>query len=323
MHTRPFNPSEEEYATIVDIFNRERPYWKDVAENWKHHDKHRTPDLPYFRDVIEQDGQIIAFGEYGQFPWHHHPEKYVWDVVIDPDYESQSIREAYLEYALGKLADENPLAIKAGAREDHENLMTFFHLNGFIEMQRNNVSALDLTTFDSAPFDAVYDKVIAGGIEILNLKEFQARNPHWQHDLWELDWLVFKDVPMPDPPKKRSFEEFVNQTLKSPSFNADYWTIALDGDLPVAVNNLWPSSGDPEKIFTGLTGVIRSHRRRGIATAVKLPALKTAIENGYKFTETENEENNPMYQINVNLGFKPIPAFVNFEKKLREDSASK
>jgi hypothetical protein len=34
--------------------------------------------------------------------------------------------------------------------------------------------------------------------------------------------------------------------------------------------------------------------------------------------ETYNEENNPMYALNLALGFKPQPAWLEFEKRLKE-----
>ena len=73
---------------------------------------------------------------------------------------------------------------------------------------------------------------------------------------------------------------------------------------------------DSSKIQTGLTGVLRSHRRRGIALALKLQAIAYAKTEGIKTIETDNEENNHMYQINMQLGFEPKPAFLDFEKSL-------
>ena len=57
----------------------------------------------------------------------------------------------------------------------------------------------------------------------------------------------------------------------------------------------------------------------GIATALKLHAIRFAKKEGIELIETENEENNPMYQLNVQLGFRPLPAWVEFEKTLQEE----
>lgn len=50
---------------------------------------------------------------------------------------------------------------------------------------------------------------------------------------------------------------------------------------------------------------------------VKVHKLYNEIElDIIKFIETDNEENNPMYQINMKLGFEPLPAWVDYEKTL-------
>lgn len=73
---------------------------------------------------------------------------------------------------------------------------------------------------------------------------------------------------------------------------------------------------DKGKFLTGLTGVVANHRRKGIAAALKLRAIKYAHQHGVKVIETGNEENNPIYQINLMLGFQPQPAWIDFEKVL-------
>jgi hypothetical protein len=41
-----------------------------------------------------------------------------------------------------------------------------------------------------------------------------------------------------------------------------------------------------------------------------------AQQRGATRIVTNNEENNPMYQINVKLGFKPTPAWLELHKRL-------
>lgn len=65
----------------------------------------------------------------------------------------------------------------------------------------------------------------------------------------------------------------------------------------------------------GMTGVVRSHRRRGIATALKVLTLQFAQAAGIEWIETSNEEHNPMLQLNIQLGFEPAAAWLDFEKR--------
>jgi len=64
---------------------------------------------------------------------------------------------------------------------------------------------------------------------------------------------------------------------------------------------------------TGLTGVDRQYRRRGLATALKCQVIEVAQRLGARRILTSNEENNPMFQLNLRLGFEAQPAEVDWE----------
>jgi GNAT superfamily N-acetyltransferase len=112
-------------------------------------------------------------------------------------------------------------------------------------------------------------------------------------------------------------EHYVKNVLENPGFMADAYWVALDGDEYVGMSNLWRNLSDPQKLNTGLTGVRRSHRRRGIATALKVRGIKFAQAHGKTAIETGNEEHNPMYQLNLQLGFQPKPAWMDFIRHLQ------
>ena len=53
-----------------------------------------------------------------------------------------------------------------------------------------------------------------------------------------------------------------------------------------------------------------------ITLALKIKAFEKLIETGIKQVRTDNEENNPMYLINVALGFKPEPYCYEYQKEI-------
>jgi hypothetical protein len=81
---------------------------------------------------------------------------------------------------------------------------------------------------------------------------------------------------------------------------------------------LWRHAAGRHKLNTGLTGVLRSHRRRGIATALKVCAMSFARDYGAIEVDTDNEENNPMLQLNYQLGFRSLPAELTLHKTLEK-----
>jgi len=73
---------------------------------------------------------------------------------------------------------------------------------------------------------------------------------------------------------------------------------------------------EPHKGWTGGLGVLREFRRKGIATAIKIKAIEALLKKEITEIRTDNEENNPMYKINVELGFKPVPFSLDYMKKI-------
>jgi GNAT superfamily N-acetyltransferase len=84
----------------------------------------------------------------------------------------------------------------------------------------------------------------------------------------------------------------------------------------VGMSNLWVNDTTYARLDTGLTGVVRSHRRRGIATALKLRTIAYAQQRGARTIEAGNEEHSPMYQLNLRLGFCPRPAWVSYRAQV-------
>ena len=80
----------------------------------------------------------------------------------------------------------------------------------------------------------------------------------------------------------------------------------MDGEKWVALSTYARSLRSRENISTGLTGVLPEYRRQGLCSAVKIHALWDLKKKGFKKVFTGNEENNPMFQINLLLGFKKI-----------------
>ncbi len=74
--------------------------------------------------------------------------------------------------------------------------------------------------------------------------------------------------------------------------------------------------GAPGLLEHGLTATRRTHRRRGIATALKQHQVAWAAANGYRelitFTQDRNEG---MQAINLGLGFVAQPAWISMRRR--------
>jgi len=142
--------------------------------------------------------------------------------------------------------------------------------------------------------------------------------PDWQERCYAMNCLSIVDVPATGERTLRPFAEYVHRMFTADHFLPEAYFVAVaDGEL-VGESNLIKNGEDSTDLLTDYTGVIPSHRRRGIATALKVRVAQWAQANGVKTIRTNNHETNPMYQLNLQLGFAPRPGDLLFELKLDE-----
>lgn len=317
-----------EYETIIAIYNQALPDNAATAAEWQHYDREWSSKYLFQRFIVEYDGGFIAEGAIFEPFWMHVPGKYVYAYTTLPAYEAltvdgESVHDAIYAFVLDYLAPHKPQSLFGFAREDKLTMVNWLLANGFQPKMRYPVSRLDVQNFDPSPFEAVRAQVAASGIDLMTLTELQAQDPAWKTKTHALYNEIEMDIPAPDPPTPEPMEEF-EKTFKSPNFIADGWLIAVDKTQTdddavgpyVGITMLGIKLATPEKMGTWITGVTRSYRRRGIALALKVASIEFARRQGVKFIETDNEENNPMYQINMKLGFEPLPAWADYEKTL-------
>jgi mycothiol synthase len=320
MTIRPFDKSERDYEACVGVFNAVWPDILETVEEWKYWDSMRDPKFLFQRMVGEVDGEIVGMASYGEAPWSHVPGKYFIYVLVPPDKQRQGFGGTFYDHVTGELSKRElaPIIYTSDTREDKPDYVRFLTKRGYVPTMRLAASRLYLDEFDRAAFADYETRCEDLGLCVRTAAELEKLDPDWKRKLYELEWELFRDVPSPDPVTKRTFEHF-EKKLKGPSFLGEAWFVAVDGDDYVGLASLWKSLGSRTKLWTGLTGVVRRHRRKGIATALKLRAITYAKAKGTNYLETDNEENNPMYDINMRLGFRPIPAWVIYRKALTEE----
>jgi mycothiol synthase len=314
---RPFEKTDEEYRAIVDVFNANWPDEKSDPSSWRHRDRHRNPSRLFQRVVAEAEGGIVGYANYGESDWAYVPGKYFVDVEVSPDKQRKGYGAALYDHVVAALADRDPLFLTTDTREDKPDFIRFLTKRGFEPVMRYAASHLDPQTFDFERFEGVEKRVKESGIEIVNVPDLPARDPDWKRHWYDLEIECWMDVPLPEPPTAGRFEEFESR-FDSPNYDANAHFIAIDDGRYVGLTGMWISIAEKHKLYTGLTGVVRSHRRRGIATALKVNGIRYARDYGATVVETDNEENNPMYNLNLDLGFVPQPAWIDFRKVVRE-----
>ena len=109
------------------------------------------------------------------------------------------------------------------------------------------------------------------------------------------------------------FDEWVAQEERLGAFAV----AALAGAEVVGYARLYRMPGHEHRLENGLTAVARSHRRRGIATALKRAQIAWAAEHGYtEIVSSSVEGNAAMRRVNERLGYRELPASIVVEGQL-------
>jgi GNAT superfamily N-acetyltransferase len=124
---------------------------------------------------------------------------------------------------------------------------------------------------------------------------------------------TFADIPSSVEYVPEPYEQWV-VWLQPPAVLLDRIWVAVHDGQPVGYSFLAFRSGLVE---TGFTGVLRDHRRKGLARALKLETLVQAIDLGVPAVGTDNDsENAPILHINEELGYDEQPGRLEFHRKL-------
>ena len=311
---RPF--TNKDYKGIVSLQNALYPDHPKTVEMWQHHDKAHKDKIKQNRWVLERGGSIVVCAGYSQFIESYHPQKFVIYIHIANKYNNKGYRSASYNFLIDHLQRFNPIKIISEVNESHIHSVQFLKDLDFVMSMKEKESSLDLTSYNPERYQEEIANVLNQGFRIVTLSLFRKENKKADYKCWQFERVVSPDMPWIDPIAVPEFDHYKEYVLAHPRFNPDSWFIVLDGKTIVGLNNLWKTS--MKKIIgTGLTGVLRKYRRKGIATALKHTNLGWAKKQGFTSIRTNNVDSNEgMLSINLKLGFQFMPAWLVFEKEL-------
>ncbi|MBI1741448.1 GNAT family N-acetyltransferase [Candidatus Acetothermia bacterium] len=317
---RLFEPTEPEYEAVGRIgsanYPEEHHYGAHAVRDW---DRQLAGSYIHQRYVVValQNRQIVGYASYCHNPTMFHPQKFEVELQVDPAWQRRGIGTQLWERLLIDLRSHQAIMIWTEAREDMKHTLSFLEKRGFQESLRAWESRLYLDRFDFAPFASYIERIRSLGIEIATLAEERERIPDCLSKLYELHTTLGQDVPRPEPYTPHSFELFLKRLIETPRSLPEGYFVAKAGDRYIGESLLLRILEDPTILSQGLTGVLREHRRNGIAMALKLKAIEYATQHGYKVITTRNASNNAgMLGVNQKLGFVHQPAWIMLAKTL-------
>ena len=319
MKIEPFAYTDQDYAGLVELNRLLDPEIELSIDLLRKQEQEFTAKNQVVRVQGKLENQIVASGVY----WHSllaTEDPYHFAFSVHPDYQASAGPGQMQNYLLASIEQAQATAIVCQLKED-EQYRTRLLVDAQFELKmRFPRSRLDVAILDTNAYHDQMTLFVEQGIQFVTLTDVMNTDPDWQRNVWRMFTIIEQDVPSPEPVQTTPFEEYA-EYYTDDWFRPDSWTIAVDSTLTGAqryvgmcVVNIM--STRPDSLFAGITGVVPSYRRRKIATILKVCSAKYAQQNGYRYIYTDNEENNPMYGLNLQLGFEPLPALVYYKKQV-------
>jgi mycothiol synthase len=319
---RPHRFDDDDFRAHLEIHHLLWPEYPFSMGEWRHSIEGSRANSDFFSDwfVVETEQEaVVAIGYLGEPPHAYSAGAYMMDIRVHPDSQRQGIGKVAYEYILATATGrgEPPLrSLLSATRSNRPHSMRFLEQRGFRPVLVTNASELDVTAFDRSAYAPLFAELAEAGIRLVSGAELETEMPdRWRRKLWALHQTLMEDVPAVVPYTPISYEAYEATIIEHPSFYTDACFLALDGDDFVGMSYLRVRSEKPQELETGITGVLRDYRRRGIATALKVMAADFAHRYGAETIMTMNEEKNPMYQLNLQLGFTPLPTWITYKKE--------
>jgi GNAT superfamily N-acetyltransferase len=198
--------------------------------------------------------------------------------------------------------------------EDQEHAVEWLSSEGWTQERRKRFWRLDLSAKAERIRElrsAAKRKVETTGVVIRTAANLGGES--FLPRLLPVSHATVADIPMSVKYVPEPYEEWVVWMQPPAVLPERIWVAILHGE-PIGYSYL---AYRPSLVETGFTGVLREHRGKGLARALKLETLFQAIELGVTAVETDNDsENAPILHINEELGYDEMPGRLEFHRNL-------
>jgi mycothiol synthase len=277
---------------VVTVWNaitpREPTTVEAIEERWA-----RQPDRLYL--VAEQAGRAVGTALAAP---SDSPGRVFLDVRVLPGDRRQGVGAALYERLEEHALALAPRALSGHVAEDAADGRRFAERRGYHEVDRQVELVRPLSAAEPAA-------VVPPGIEIVELTE------DMRPSAYVVTQEAWADFPLDEPVPAPAWDDWVREEFDGPVAFA-----ALEDGRLVGFAALMARPADG-LLEHGLTACLRTHRGRGIGTALKQTQIAWAAAHGYRelitFTQQGNEA---MRRVNEKLGYVEQPAWVTMRRDL-------
>ena len=273
--------------------------------------------------VEDSGGEVVAQGQVGDGGVFSRGDgTFRTGVRVAPEWRRKGIASALLEALAEHARAQGATKLVASIRGDEPEGLEFARSKGFEEYHRRFDSYIKVDQFDPATFEDPDEAAAKAGVQLVpyaTLAKEHGATPEsteaLQRSLYAVICEASLDIPSAEPIHNPPFEAIRGMYFGEKSFDFDSSIVAMRDGNPVG--STITTLNDAGVAYTVHTGMLRAERGKGIATALKLRALRALRAKGVTLYGTTNDEANaPMRGINRRLGYEPDPPTVQVRKSL-------
>jgi RimJ/RimL family protein N-acetyltransferase len=312
---REYSPADiTAYVGLVNLEYADEPTSIKQEEHWN---RTYPTDNPRLRLAVEDpDGQLVGYGESSKPFWAIAPGVYMLFILSHPSKRGMGIGRNLLARLVAYSGEQGAEKLWTDCRENQPHSIRFLEAAGFRQFGIRFESAVDLEAFDPDRFGPALERFRRARYTLTTLAALRQQRPDADRALYEVHHVGMKDVPLPGGIQiDVSYDQWA-KNFGSPSVDPAMFFLAMQGDQIVGMTSVELPREGPA--ITDSTAVLREHRNRGVALALKVESLRALKQKGRTEARTHNYTENPaIIHVNEKLGYVRLPSWLQWEKRLR------
>jgi GNAT superfamily N-acetyltransferase len=286
-------------ARLYSLTRPETVTAQQVSDWWQA----KQDEIRLTKAAVNEENQMIGMSDVQRESWMR-PGHFWLQVIVDPKWRRQGIGSMLFDDGVRFGRTQGASVLESTVRDDDSASLRFAEQRGYQIERHSFDSTLDLISFDESKFADLIETVRAEGFRFFSFAETGPLSEESKCKLYELNRVTALD----NPGNNRtfpSFDSFSKNVFEASWFRADMQLLAAYGEQWVGLSAV-ALYDEGNYAFNAFTGVLQAYRGRGIATALKLHAIRLAQRFGARYIRTNNDSlNAPMLAVNRKLGYRP------------------
>lgn len=238
-------------------------------------------------------------------------------LAVHPEVQCRGYGTELFQYVNRLLSQYAPCRIQTSVREDHAQVRHFLEHRALRPINEVRLHRFSLSSI-TKPIDLSISlkKLQELGFNFCTLQDAIQQIPDWKVQLSSLQNAFRQECP---PAHLELFipEQWALQSgATDPAFNPKNIIIARYHQHWIGIAGITKSLTHMSTASHTFTGVLRPHRRNGIASVLIQTCINTALANGFTKLEVDCEKTHALENLYQQAGYQKMPLRIQYEYKL-------